>query len=205
MTLPSDVYSAVPASCPLACARRARSLRAQGCNTADARAQTNARAAHCRPAASFLSRQAIDVLYWKDQKVTAGILGTGVMLYFLTSLRGYSYVALLSIVLLMHLLISIVMVQVSRLQGKIVPEGKPLQLDADVLKAGVEHVNKALLVYHSLLTCKDMAAAGKAMGGLWILYCLGTWFDGATLLLLVWVGAFSVPIGYEKNKKEVQA
>ena len=157
------------------------------------------------PAASFLSRQAIDVLYWKDQKVTAGILGTGVMLYFLTSLRGYSYVALLSIVLLMHLLISIVMVQVSRLQGKIVPEGKPLQLDADVLKAGVEHVNKALLVYHSLLTCKDMAAAGKAMGGLWILYCLGTWFDGATLLLLVWVGAFSVPIGYEKNKKEVQA
>jgi hypothetical protein len=39
------------------------------------------------------------------------------------------------------------------------------------------------------------------MGGLWVSYCLGTWFDGATLLLLAWIAILSVPIGYHKNHK----
>jgi len=44
--------------------------------------------------------------------MSGGILGGGVMLYVLTSLRGYSYIALVSIVLLMHLVITIAAVQV---------------------------------------------------------------------------------------------
>ena len=45
-------------------------------------------------------------------KMSGGILGVGVLLYVLTSLRGYSYIALVSIVLLMHLFITIATVQV---------------------------------------------------------------------------------------------
>lgn len=44
--------------------------------------------------------------------MSGGILGVGILLYVLTSLRGYSYIALVSIVLLMHLFISIATVQV---------------------------------------------------------------------------------------------
>ena len=48
----------------------------------------------------------------QDPKMSGGILGVGVLLYVLTSLRGYSYIALVSIVLLMHLFITIATVQV---------------------------------------------------------------------------------------------
>lgn len=44
--------------------------------------------------------------------MSGGIMGGGLFIYVLTSLRGYSYVALVSIVLLMHLIISIATVHV---------------------------------------------------------------------------------------------
>ena len=152
---------------------------------------------------SPFQKQAQDLIQWKDPKMSGGILGVGVLLYVLTSLRGYSYIALVSIVLLMHLFITIATVQVQKFQGKTVPEGKPLQIDPEYLKLGVDYVNKALAYYCSLLSGKDMNSALKMMGGLWFAYVLGTWFDGPTLLVLLWVSAFSLPYGYIKNQKLV--
>lgn len=156
------------------------------------------------PASPF-QKQVLDIIYWKDAKVTGGILSGGVLLYLLTNVRGYTYIALGSIVLLMHLMISIVMGQLQKFQGKAVPEGKPIQIDPEYLKVGMEGLNKALEYYCGLLDGKDMNGSLKVMGGLWVSYCLGTWFDGATLLLLAWIAILSVPIGYHKNHKVIDA
>jgi len=152
---------------------------------------------------SPFQKQVMDFVYWKNPQMSGGALAGGVVLYVLTSLRGYSYLALVSIVLLMHLFISIFMGQVSKFQGKVVPESKPLQIDPEYLKMGVDQLNVALAAYCALLSGKDMSAALKVMGGLWLSYCLGSWFEGPTLLVLMWIGAFSVPLGYQKNQKVV--
>ena len=86
------------------------------------------------------------------------------------------------------------------------PEAKPLQIDPEYLKLGVDYVNKALAYYCSLLSGKDMNSALKVMSllilyGLWFAYVLGTWFDGPMLLVLLWVSAFALRDGYIKNQK----
>lgn len=90
-----------------------------------------------------------------------------------------------------------------KFQGKTVPEARPLQIEPEYLKLAADYVNKALAYYCSLLSGKDMSSALKVMGGLWLSYIMGTWFDGPTMLLLAWVGVFSAPYGYLKNQKLV--
>jgi len=152
---------------------------------------------------SSLPKPVVDLIYWKDAKMSGAALGAGIVLYVLTSFRGYTYLSLTSLLLLTHLLISLAMTLVARWQGKSTPQGKPLQVDPELAKKAVEHVNRAIVWYSELLRGEDVMTAGKVVGVLFVTWTLGSWFDGPTLLMLIYVSFFSLPLGYKKNRKVV--
>ncbi|EKX31682.1 hypothetical protein GUITHDRAFT_122122, partial [Guillardia theta CCMP2712] len=133
---------------------------------------------------SSLPKPVVDLIYWKDAKMSGAALGAGIVLYVLTSFRGYTYLSLTSLLLLTHLLISLAMTLVARWQGKSTPQGKPLQVDPELAKKAVEHVNRAIVWYSELLRGEDVMTAGKVVGVLFVTWTLGSWFDGPTLLML---------------------
>lgn len=62
-----------------------------------------------------------DIVYWKDPRISGAILAAGLIFFYVTTRGGYSYLTLFSIIIMMHLLVSILHGVVSSYQGSTPP------------------------------------------------------------------------------------
>ncbi|CAJ1010692.1 putative Reticulon [Leishmania naiffi] len=65
-------------------------------------------------------------------------------------------------------------------------------------------VTKAVDCIVCLLTWRDYTTSAKLFAGTFVTAFLGNWMSDTTLLLVVLLVAFTVPVAYEKKQKEIE-
>jgi len=94
-------------------------------------------------------------------------------------------------------------------------EGHPFKeyLDVDITPSSdkihqiaesvIQHANPLLKKARSIFLVEDIVDSIKFVVLFWVLTYIGSWFNGLTLLILAYLGAFSLPKAYEMNKAQV--
>mmetsp|Transcript_67959 Transcript_67959/g.167867 ORF Transcript_67959/g.167867 Transcript_67959/m.167867 type:complete len:209 (-) Transcript_67959:706-1332(-) len=146
-------------------------------------------------------QQVTKILFWKDVKVSGAVFGAGMVWFYMTMWGGYTVMSALSLLLILHLIVSLVKNLAMRSQQ---PEAPP-QIDAEAAKKGVEtaivQLNSFLQWYWTLLGASNLMAALQVVGVLLCTWTIGSWFQFYTLLFLAFLVSFSVPVAYHANKK----
>lgn len=69
----------------------------------------------------------------------------------------------------------------------------------------VSHLNSAVAKCRSLFLVEDIVDSVKFGFCLWCLTYVGSWFNGLSLLIISFVGLFTLPKVYENNKAVIDA
>eukprot|EP00281_Chroomonas_sp_CCMP1168_P021989 CAMPEP_0206230634 /NCGR_PEP_ID=MMETSP0047_2-20121206/10376_1 /ASSEMBLY_ACC=CAM_ASM_000192 /TAXON_ID=195065 /ORGANISM="Chroomonas mesostigmatica_cf, Strain CCMP1168" /LENGTH=208 /DNA_ID=CAMNT_0053654095 /DNA_START=22 /DNA_END=648 /DNA_ORIENTATION=+ len=151
----------------------------------------------------------MDILLWKDPKWSGIALLVGLLWFFLTTLGGYTVLALASVFIMLNLIVSIIASLVSAWYGEGLPDKKAPQVEIEAVKqavgTAVEAVNGFIKWYANVLKGGNMMGALQVVGGLLLTYVIGNWFSAYVLLFIAFLGAFCGPVGYSKNKALVDA
>lgn len=153
------------------------------------------------------------VLLWKDVKLTGLVVAVCVLFFYLTLGRGLSVLSVLGALWAGYLVLGSVVVRAnSSLGGKLDryvkrPErGTPfLRRDAlyRAVDTVVEEVNEVGDEIRDVLYCQDVGlTVGGALGGIAVYY-IGMYCSMLVVLVILTVGLFTIPVLYEKNKKQV--
>jgi len=157
----------------------------------------------------------VDLLYWRDLKTTGVVFGAALLLLLslttcsIVSVTSYIGLALLSVTVTFRIYKGVLQaIQKS-------DDGHPFRvyLDMDIAlsddlvhtygQAALDRFNKLVLELRRLFLVEDLVDSIKFAVLMWILTYIGALFNGLTLIILVVVGAFSLPVAYEKNKVQV--
>jgi len=156
------------------------------------------------------------LVYWEDPVQTGAIFGSVLIaLVSLTScslitVLSYSCICLLSLVILVKIY-SFVMVKAGKAESGSDPLAKvsaiPLAVPADTISsvapALAGSLNCCIGELRRLFLVESMIDTIKFGLSLWLLTYVGAWFNALTLLILVWIGLFSLPKVYINNQAKV--
>ncbi|XP_042201903.1 reticulon-1-A isoform X4 [Callorhinchus milii] len=156
-----------------------------------------------------------DLLYWEDVKKTGSVFGAIILVMF--SLTQFSSISVLAYLTLSILSVTIslrVYTSVLHLVYK-TQERHPFQvyLDMDItlsqeqlrkytetlllyITSSINHLRRLFLVQHLLESLKFGVL-------LWLMTYIGAVFNGLTIVILVVVTAFIVPLVYQKHKVQI--
>nr|XP_032820800.1 reticulon-3-like isoform X2 [Petromyzon marinus] len=157
----------------------------------------------------------LDLLYWRDIKTSAAVFGGSLLL--LLSLTQFSVVSVLAYLTLAVLSVTIsYRVYKSVLQAvQKTEDGHPFReyLDADLamspetaqkyVDTALAHVNCQLRHLRRLFLVHDLVDSIKFAVVLWLLTYVGALFNGLTIVILALIGAFTVPMVYEKYQVQI--
>ncbi|XP_026880726.1 reticulon-4a isoform X3 [Electrophorus electricus] len=163
----------------------------------------------------MVSREVVDLLYWRDLQRTGVVFGAS--LFLLLALNACSIISVLSYISLALLSVTISFrIYKGILQAVQKSEdGHPFKmyLDQDVTvpaetvqnyaDATLEHVNAAVKELRRLFLVEDLVDSLKFAVLMWILTYVGSLFNGLTILIIVHVAAFSWPVIYEKHQTQI--
>uniref|UniRef100_A0A646QDY5 Reticulon-like protein n=1 Tax=Hemiscolopendra marginata TaxID=943146 RepID=A0A646QDY5_9MYRI len=157
----------------------------------------------------------VDLIYWRDPRKT-GIVFGGILVVLLS----LTYFSLISVIA--YLSLAVLAGTISfRIYKNIMAavqksnEGHPFKqyLDYDLAVSGdqihnvvetvVTHLNAIAHELRRLILVEDLIDSIKFGIMLWCLTYVGAWFNGMTLLILSFVGAFTLPKVYETNKTQI--
>lgn len=153
------------------------------------------------------------VLLWRDPKVTVIYFGVAMVFFYLTVIRGQSVLSVFGMLFAVYQFIGAIAVQVNkRLGGKFdkhiarPPAGTPF-LPQDVAtrftQVVVEEVNDVQDMLRNIIYCDTLEASLACLASGIVLYFLGEYFSFLSLLFVATLLLFSLPLAYEKNKKQV--
>ncbi|XP_061424716.1 reticulon-1-A-like isoform X1 [Lethenteron reissneri] len=165
--------------------------------------------------AQWLKPQVLDLLYWRDIKKSAAVFGGSLLL--LLSLTQFSVVSVLAYLTLAVLSVTIsYRVYKSVLQAvQKTEDGHPFReyLEADLamspetaqkyVDTALAHVNCQLRRLRRLFLVHDLVDSIKFAVVLWLLTYVGALFNGLTIVILALIGAFTVPMVYEKYQVQI--
>lgn len=157
----------------------------------------------------------VDLLYWRDVKTTGVVFGAALLLLLsltacsIVSVSSYIGLALLSVTVTFRIYKGVLQaIQKS-------DDGHPFKqfLDLDISLSdelvhkygdvGLAKFNKLVVELRRLFLVEDLVDSIKFAVLMWILTYIGALFNGLTLIILVLVGAFSLPIVYEKHQVQI--
>ncbi|KAM3862863.1 reticulon-4b [Diretmus argenteus] len=157
----------------------------------------------------------VELLYWRDVKTTGVVFGAALLLLLsltvcsIVSVCSYVGLALLSVTICFRIYKGILQaIQKS-------DDGHPFKqyLDQEVaLSEETVHkysdmvlarLNKTIGDLRRVFLVEDLVDSIKFAVLMWILTYVGAFFNGLTLLILCLVGAFSLPIVYEKHQVQI--
>ncbi|KAJ8246766.1 hypothetical protein GJAV_G00255170 [Gymnothorax javanicus] len=166
--------------------------------------------------AAVLTRLSVrELVYWRDPKKTGVVFGTSLLL--LLSLAAFSVISVVS-----YLLLALLCVTISfRIYKSVIQavqksnEGHPFKelMDQDVsippekfrkhVDVCVSYVNRGLKHLSRLFLVEDLVDSLKLAVLMWLMTYVGAVFNGITILILADILLFTVPLVYEKNKKQI--
>jgi len=156
--------------------------------------------------------QVESLVYWRDVKKSGAVFG--VLMVTLISLKCYSLISVVSYLCLFTLAGTIsfriyknIMQAVQKTSDGhpfkeylemdlTLPEDKVRELSTTVLT----HFNSTVSELRRLFLVEDLVDSLKFGLHLWILTCIGSWFNGLTLVMIGVVLLFAMPKVYENNK-----
>lgn len=164
---------------------------------------------------SLFGQCAADILYWRDPKNSGAVFGVGLVILF--SLTVFSVISVVAYTLLFTLLASLtfrvyknVMQAVNKtddghpfkeyLEVDITPNQEKAHEIADQI---LSHFNCFVNRMRSVLLVEDYVESFKYLFMFWALTFIGAWFNGMTLVILAYIGAFSLPKVYEMNQAQI--
>ncbi|XP_051511721.1 reticulon-1b isoform X1 [Myxocyprinus asiaticus] len=159
--------------------------------------------------------KAMELLYWRDLKQSGLVFGSVLLLLF--SLMQFSVVSVVAYLALAALSATISFrVYKSVLQAvQKTDEGHPfkayldveMSLSHDQLQRYAEnaqyYINSTLKELRRLFLVQDLVDSLKFAVLMWLLTYLGALFNGLTLLIMVVVSMFSMPVVYEKYQAQI--
>ncbi|XP_030637076.1 reticulon-4a isoform X3 [Chanos chanos] len=156
-----------------------------------------------------------DLLHWRDFQRTAVVFGASLFLLLslstcsIVSVCAYISLALLSVTISFRIYKGILQaVQKSE-------DGHPFKmyLDQDIAlpaetvhtysDKALVHVNRCLKELRHLFLVEDLVDSLKFAVLMWICTYIGALFNGLTLIILGFIGAFTWPVVYDKYQKEI--
>nr|XP_055068957.1 reticulon-4a isoform X1 [Misgurnus anguillicaudatus] len=167
------------------------------------------------PSKPKTSSSLVDLMYWRDMQRTGVVFGVG--LFLLLSLSACSVISVFSYVALALLSVTISFrIYKGVLQAvQKSDDGHPFKmyLDKDIAvpaemvhKYGdmsLVHVNACIKELRRLFLVEDLVDSLKFAVLMWILTYVGALFNGLTLIILGFIGAFSWPVIYEKHQAQI--
>ncbi|MBN3317244.1 RTN1A protein, partial [Atractosteus spatula] len=159
--------------------------------------------------------KAIDLLYWRDLKQTGIVFGSVLLLLF--SLTQFSVVSVIAYLALAALSATISFrIYKSVLQAvQKTDEGHPfkayldveISLSQDQIQKYADnaqaYVNSTLKELRRLFLVQDLVDSLKFAVLMWLLTYVGALFNGLTLLIMVVVSMFTMPVVYEKYQAQI--
>lgn len=157
----------------------------------------------------------VELLYWRDLQRTGVVFGAG--LFLLLSLSMCSIISVLSYVALALLSVTVSFrIYKGILQAVQKSEdGHPFKmyLDKDTAlpaemvhkysDSTLVHINTVIKELRRLFLVEDLVDSLKFAVLMWILTYVGALFNGLTLIILGFIGAFSCPVIYEKHQAQI--
>ncbi|KAL4631092.1 reticulon-3 isoform X3 [Arapaima gigas] len=156
-----------------------------------------------------------DLVYWRDPKKTGVVFGVSLLL--LLSLATFSIISVIS-----YLLLALLCVTISfRIYKTVIQavqksnEGHPFRafMEEDIsvppetfrkhVDMCLSYINQALRYLSRLFLVEDLVDSLKLAVAMWLLTYVGAVFNGITILILVDVLVFTLPLVYEKNKTQI--
>jgi len=158
------------------------------------------------------------LLYWRDPQKSGAALAIGLIILF--SISKFSFISVIAYSLLTAVcgafgfrVYKLVMSKVNKTE-----EGHPFQdfldlplpdmfSDSDRAQKFGETLFANTLYcigkFRSLVLIEDIIESAKLIVVLWLLTYIGAWFNGLTLILLSYVGLFSLPKVYLEYQTEI--
>ncbi|XP_028850600.1 reticulon-3 isoform X3 [Denticeps clupeoides] len=167
------------------------------------------------PVSLIQSPQAKELVYWRDPKKSGVVFGVSMLL--LLSLATFSVISVASYVLLALLCVTISF----RIYKSVIQavqksnEGHPFKalMEKDVsvppetfrkhVDVCLTYINRGLKYMSRLFLVEDLVDSLKLAVVMWLLTYVGAVFNGITILILADILLFTVPLGYEKNKTQI--
>jgi len=155
------------------------------------------------PGDSAFPLELVDIVMWTNKARSAFIFFAGVGIYYVTNFRGWSYMSLTALGLLIHLIWTVK----SNLQqkGKNTAPESSLQVDSDLahnlLSAVLARWNGVLAWYDDVLSGKYLSVTFQVAGMWLVVWRFGSWVSDDTLLFTAFVGAMLGPLVYSSNRE----
>lgn len=153
------------------------------------------------------------ILLWRDPKVTAIIFGADMLFFYLTLVRGFSVLSVCGLLFGLYLALRLAAFHVNKHMG-----GKfdsylarpsastPLFRRESMMRVVdtiVEEGNEISEQLRDIIYCDKMGITAAWMFVALMIYVAGNWFSLVSVFFLASLAVFSLPLAYEKNKKQV--
>lgn len=155
----------------------------------------------------------VAVLLWRDPKLSGVVFGANMLFFYLTLVRGSSVLSVIGALFAVYIALRFVSVHVNaRIGGKLdkyiarPPVGTLLFRREPLIRAVdtiVEEGNEISDELRDMIYCDKMAVAGGWMFVALSVYFIGMHFSLLAVFFVCTLALFSLPLAYEKNKKQV--
>lgn len=157
----------------------------------------------------FGGGRAADVFLWRDKKGSAGVLIAITIIWVFFELLGYHLLTLLAHCLILGLAMLFLWSNASTFINKSPPRFPKVQIPEkpvlQIASAITIEINRAFVILREIASGKDLKQFLSVIAGLWVLSILGKWYNFLTLVYIVVVLLFTLPVFYEKYDDQVDA
>ncbi|XP_077994544.1 reticulon-1-A-like isoform X2 [Glandiceps talaboti] len=161
------------------------------------------------------NQQVVELIYWRDLKKSGIVFGS--VLFLLLSLSFNSLISVIAYLSLAVLTVTIsfrvykTVLQAVQKTGEGNPFKPFLESDIEVPSDKVdkivnhvcEHLSCVAKELRRLFLVEDLVDSIKFAVMLWLLTYIGGWFNGLTLLILGFIGLFTMPKVYELHQEKI--
>ncbi|XP_074603720.1 reticulon-1-A-like [Brevipalpus obovatus] len=155
------------------------------------------------------------LIYWEDLKESGVVFAIGLLV--LLSMAYFSIISVVAYVSLLSLSGTISLRIYRAILGAVQKkdEGPPFKkyLEMEICPSNekvhhitevfLKHFNATITKLRSVFLVEDIIDSLKYFVGFWCLTYVGSWFNGLTLIILSYLGLFSIPKLYEMHKTQI--
>lgn len=170
---------------------------------------------------SGCSPEFVQLIFWESPKRTGSVFST--VLSLLLCFASFSLVSIVAYSTLLLLALSTAFTVYRRIHGSISKGNSPakdshplralLELDltvkpsrlASLLEPLCDPFNRFVIRARGVILIENVLDSAKFGVMMWLLTYIGACFNALSLVMLTWVGFFTVPVLYEKNQQMVDS
>ncbi|XP_073309338.1 reticulon-like protein B3 [Primulina huaijiensis] len=150
-----------------------------------------------------------DLFLWRDKKLSAGVLGGATAIWVLFDVIEYHLLTLVCHSLILVLALLFLWSNATTFINKSPPHIPKIEIPEDLMMRFASdlrvEINRAFAVLRDIAMGRDLKNFLLVIAGLWVASSVGSCCDFLTLLHIIVVSMFIVPVFYEKYERQVDS